>query len=159
MILSHTSGLPLRHDDEATPIKFQFMPGTEYGYSGPAIFYLQRVIEKLTNSRDLKEKKAVVYLSNGKGGHMLADTLISPHIGLTHSKDYFFEKYGFIRSYTPKWKAIELERMRPMIAYMETNREIHPLSSATNSRATTTDSPNISDDEDSDEASITASPK
>lgn len=45
MVLSHRTGLP-----NDFPLKFDFEPGTEYGYSGIAISYLQKVIDKLTNS-------------------------------------------------------------------------------------------------------------
>jgi len=48
IILSHQSGLPTRGDDSAKSIDFQFKPGTKYGYSGVAISYLQKVIEKKT---------------------------------------------------------------------------------------------------------------
>lgn len=41
-ILSHQSGLPL--------LKYNIKPGKEYGYSGVPYFYLQEVIETLSNS-------------------------------------------------------------------------------------------------------------
>lgn len=50
MILSHTTGLPIGHHDKQKPIEFQFEPGTQYGYSGPGIVYLQEVIDALTGS-------------------------------------------------------------------------------------------------------------
>ncbi len=52
MILSHTSGLPITHDEKTQgKIKFQFEPGTHYGYSGPGIAFLQEVIEDITESK------------------------------------------------------------------------------------------------------------
>jgi len=49
MVLSHMSGLPITDGGEKTPLKFDFLPGSnEYAYSGVAISYLQKVIEKLT---------------------------------------------------------------------------------------------------------------
>lgn len=43
MVLSHRTGLPNDY-----PLTFDFNPGTEYGYSGIAIDYLQKVIERMT---------------------------------------------------------------------------------------------------------------
>ncbi len=50
MVLSHTTGLPIVHDDSKGKIDFQFKPGTQYSYSGPGIAYLQEVIEELTGT-------------------------------------------------------------------------------------------------------------
>lgn len=52
MVLAHTTGLPITHDSRNGPIPFQknFEPGTQYGYSGPGIACLQKVIEKITGS-------------------------------------------------------------------------------------------------------------
>ncbi|CAM2771475.1 serine hydrolase domain-containing protein [Legionella worsleiensis] len=50
MVLSHTTGLPITHDESKGLIEFQFDPGTKYAYSGPGIAYLQEVIEALTGS-------------------------------------------------------------------------------------------------------------
>lgn len=52
MILSHTSGLPnWRKGDEErnAPLPIFFKPGTKFNYSGEGFYYLQRVIEKITN--------------------------------------------------------------------------------------------------------------
>src|SRR5574338_100598 len=52
MILSHTSGMPnWRKGDEErnAPIPIYFKPGTRFYYSGEGIYYLQRVVEKITN--------------------------------------------------------------------------------------------------------------
>ncbi len=47
-VLSHTSGLPnWRH--EPGPLAPGSEPGEEYGYSGEGFFYLQRVIERVTD--------------------------------------------------------------------------------------------------------------
>ncbi|HAU4159343.1 TPA: serine hydrolase [Legionella pneumophila] len=51
MVLSHTTGLPITHDESKGLIEFQFAPGTKYAYSGPGIAYLQEVIEALTDSK------------------------------------------------------------------------------------------------------------
>jgi CubicO group peptidase (beta-lactamase class C family) len=51
MVLSHTTGLPnwRKGDDERDgPLPVAFPPGSRFGYSGEAIFYLQRVIERIT---------------------------------------------------------------------------------------------------------------
>ncbi|HHF0525647.1 TPA: serine hydrolase domain-containing protein [Legionella anisa] len=50
MVLSHTTGLPITHDESKGLIEFQFDPGTKYAYSGPGIAYFQEVIEALTDS-------------------------------------------------------------------------------------------------------------
>lgn len=50
MVLSHMSGLPITDGGGKNPLKFDFLPGSnEYAYSGVAISYLQKVIEKLTH--------------------------------------------------------------------------------------------------------------
>lgn len=52
MILAHTSGMPnWRKGDEErnNPIPIYFKPGTKFNYSGEGIYYLQRVVEKITN--------------------------------------------------------------------------------------------------------------
>jgi len=52
MILSHTSGMPnWRKGDEErnAPIPIYFKPGTRFNYSGEGIYYLQRVVDKITN--------------------------------------------------------------------------------------------------------------
>ena len=52
MILTHTSGMPnWRKGDEErnAPIPIYFKPGTRFNYSGEGIYYLQRVVEKITN--------------------------------------------------------------------------------------------------------------
>ncbi len=46
MVLSHTTGLESPKDK---PMQFQFKPGSEYGYSGIPFWYLQKVVEQLTN--------------------------------------------------------------------------------------------------------------
>lgn len=47
MVLSHTSGLPIKQQTEK--LKLVFDPGTEYEYSNPGIALLQEVIEYLTD--------------------------------------------------------------------------------------------------------------
>jgi len=52
IILSHTSGMPnWRKGDEerGAPIPIYFKPGTRFNYSGEGIYYLQRVVEHITN--------------------------------------------------------------------------------------------------------------
>lgn len=52
MILTHTSGMPnWRKGDEErnAQIPIYFEPGTKFQYSGEGIYYLQRVVEKITN--------------------------------------------------------------------------------------------------------------
>ncbi|MCU0343597.1 MAG: serine hydrolase [Ignavibacterium sp.] len=52
MILSHTSGLPnwrKGSEENESPLPIYFKPGTKFNYSGEGIFYLQRVVEKITN--------------------------------------------------------------------------------------------------------------
>jgi CubicO group peptidase (beta-lactamase class C family) len=47
-ILSHSSGLPNWFPEEG-PRSLRFTPGERFGYSGEGYFYLQRVVETLTN--------------------------------------------------------------------------------------------------------------
>jgi CubicO group peptidase (beta-lactamase class C family) len=51
MVLSHTTGLPnwrKGEDERDGPLPVTFPPGSRFGYSGEAIFYLQQVIEHIT---------------------------------------------------------------------------------------------------------------
>ena len=51
MVLSHTSGLPnWRKGDEERqgPLPVLFVPGSRFGYSGEGMFYLQRVVERIS---------------------------------------------------------------------------------------------------------------
>src|SRR5262249_29566580 len=69
MVLSHTTGFNLF---KQVPIKSQFEPGKGYVYSNLAMFYLQKVIEKLA------------HLSL----QTLAKTYVFDPIGMNHSSFY-----------------------------------------------------------------------
>jgi CubicO group peptidase (beta-lactamase class C family) len=52
MILSHSSGLPnwrKGSEENESPLPIYFKPGTKFQYSGEGIYYLQRVVEHITN--------------------------------------------------------------------------------------------------------------
>jgi len=52
MILSHTSGLPnwrKGSEENESPLPIYFKPETKFQYSGEGIYYLQRVVEHITN--------------------------------------------------------------------------------------------------------------
>jgi CubicO group peptidase (beta-lactamase class C family) len=52
MILSHTSGFPnwrKGSEENESPLPIYFKPGTKFQYSGEGIYYLQRVVEHITN--------------------------------------------------------------------------------------------------------------
>lgn len=69
MILSHQSGLPGMDFGLERAFEFQYKPGEGYGYSGPAYYYLQQVLEKVT----------------GKPLEQLAQELVFSKIGMKHS--------------------------------------------------------------------------
>ncbi|MEI6613991.1 MAG: serine hydrolase [Chrysiogenales bacterium] len=51
LILAHTSGMPNWRkggEERGGPLPLYFKPGTKFSYSGEGIYYLQRVIEQLT---------------------------------------------------------------------------------------------------------------
>jgi CubicO group peptidase (beta-lactamase class C family) len=51
MILAHTSGMPNWRkggEERGGPLPLYFKPGTKFSYSGEGIFYLQRVVEHIT---------------------------------------------------------------------------------------------------------------
>lgn len=51
MLLSHTAGLPNWRpgdDEENGYLPIEFEPGTAYSYSGEGMYYLQKIVEKLT---------------------------------------------------------------------------------------------------------------
>jgi CubicO group peptidase (beta-lactamase class C family) len=51
MLLSHTSGLPNwrpGEDEENGYLPIEFEPGTKFSYSGEGMYYLQKVVEKIT---------------------------------------------------------------------------------------------------------------
>jgi CubicO group peptidase (beta-lactamase class C family) len=50
MVLSHTSGLAeFQEFDTGEPIRLLFAPGSSFSYSGEGYWFLQKVVEKLTN--------------------------------------------------------------------------------------------------------------
>lgn len=50
MVLSHTSGLAeFKEFDTGEPVRLLFAPGSSFSYSGEGYWFLQKVIEKLTN--------------------------------------------------------------------------------------------------------------
>ena len=52
MILSHNSGLPnwrKGSEENDSPLPIYFKPGTKFNYSGEGMYYLQRVVEHITN--------------------------------------------------------------------------------------------------------------
>lgn len=79
MILSHTSGLPnwrKGEEERNPPLPIYFNPGDHFSYSGEGMFYLQRVIEKITG--EPLEKYA-------------EETLFKP-LGLEHTSYIWTEK-------------------------------------------------------------------
>ena len=51
MVLTHTSGYPNWRpggEEREGPLPLLFTPGSRYGYSGEGVFYLQRVVERIT---------------------------------------------------------------------------------------------------------------
>jgi CubicO group peptidase (beta-lactamase class C family) len=51
MILTHTSGMPNWRkggEERGAPIPIYFKPGTKFNYSGEGLYYLQRVVEHIT---------------------------------------------------------------------------------------------------------------
>ncbi len=51
MVLAHTTGLPnwrKGEEERDGPLPVTFPPGSKFGYSGEGIYYLQRVVEKIT---------------------------------------------------------------------------------------------------------------
>ncbi len=59
-VLSHTTGLPIKQQ-KGELLKFQFEPGTEYGYSNPGIVLLQKTIDTITGSNLQALAKANVF--------------------------------------------------------------------------------------------------
>jgi CubicO group peptidase (beta-lactamase class C family) len=52
MVLSHTSGLPnwrKGEEERDGPLPVTFAPGSKFGYSGEGFYYLQRVVEHITD--------------------------------------------------------------------------------------------------------------
>jgi CubicO group peptidase (beta-lactamase class C family) len=51
MVMTHTSGYPNWRpggEEREGPLPLLFTPGSRYGYSGEGVFYLQRVVERIT---------------------------------------------------------------------------------------------------------------
>ena len=63
MALSHTAGFPNWRpggEEREGPLPLLFEPGTRFGYSGEGVFYLQRVVEKITGQPlDLRARAAL----------------------------------------------------------------------------------------------------
>lgn len=77
MLLSHTSGLPNWRpgdDEENGYLPIEFEPGTKFGYSGEGMYYLQKVVEKISGkslevlaketlfNRNLMKNSSFIYL-------------------------------------------------------------------------------------------------
>ena len=64
MILSHTSGLPnwrKGSEENDSPLPIYFKPGTKFNYSGEGMYYLQRVVEHITNESLESFSKRVLF--------------------------------------------------------------------------------------------------
>lgn len=93
MLLSHTSGLHFSDDNK---IEFLFEPGTEYAYSNPGLFYLQKAIEAHTK-QPLEQ---------------LARTYVFDQIGMS-------EKSTFYQAYELKEMPDTLQDCAPGILYIK----------------------------------------
>ena len=49
-ILSHTSGFPTRNLKKGDLLKLEFVPGSQFAYSGESFRYLGQVLEKVTGT-------------------------------------------------------------------------------------------------------------
>ncbi len=46
---------------------------------------------------DFEKNTVIVYFSNSRNGHILADQIITPNVELKHGHNYFYNKFGFAR--------------------------------------------------------------
>ncbi len=68
MVLSHTSGLPNWRkggEERDGPLPVLFTPGSRFGYSGEAIFQLQRAVEKVTGEPIEQHARRTLFLPLG----------------------------------------------------------------------------------------------
>ncbi|HYN42661.1 MAG TPA: serine hydrolase domain-containing protein, partial [Thermoanaerobaculia bacterium] len=68
MVLSHTSGLPNWRkggEERDGPLPVLFTPGSRFGYSGEAIFQLQRAVEKVTGEPIEEHARRTLFLPLG----------------------------------------------------------------------------------------------
>lgn len=72
------------------------------------------------NMNDKKMKTAIIYFTNSKNGHVLAEHIISPHVRLNNALNYFSKKYGFAIKHEPDWRNKEQERFKTIRIYSET---------------------------------------
>ncbi len=100
MVLSHTSGLPNWREGgrEERTVRLRFKPGTSYQYSGEGFWFLQHVIEKITNESWEKYSKR---------------TLLSP-LGMKNSEFAWNDRFknNFSRGHDAEGKIKEQRFMR-----------------------------------------------
>lgn len=128
MILSQRSGLPITHQAENGPLKFDFEPNTEYGYSGVGFAYLQKVIDRLTQSDEYDIPLIVIKVTPTL--EMLIEQNITPPvlIQLQGKNENEFSYYLFDLSAEQKPQLTELDTSREYLKLYNINNAITYIS-------------------------------
>lgn len=91
MILSHRSGLPnwrKGSEENESPLPIYFKPGTKFSYSGEGIYYLQRVVEHITNESLESYAKSTLFDKLGLESTSFVWTeKLNPQIAIGHNVD------------------------------------------------------------------------
>lgn len=91
MALSHTTGLPNWRpggEEREGPLPLLFEPGTRFGYSGEGIFYLQRVLERITHRPLDEHARAALFEPLGLQAASFAwNPKIDPQLASGHGPD------------------------------------------------------------------------
>jgi len=94
MALSHTAGFPNWRpggEEREGPLPLLFEPGTRFGYAGEGVFYLQRVVEKITGQPlDLRARAALLDPLGIKGSSFAWSPEVDRSLASGHGEDGSF---------------------------------------------------------------------
>lgn len=122
MVLAHTTGIPMSAEGQVPT--FLFEPGTEYGYNGVPLVYLQMALEEAMDL-DPKSKTGIVYFTNSPNGDVLAKDITDDIVNVKDGLSYISEKYGFATKFEEDWEAKQQQRFDKVGYYFEFAAGMH----------------------------------
>ena len=96
MLLSHTSGLPNwrpEDDEENGLLPIEFEPGTKFSYSGEGMYYLQKVVERITGkSLEVLAKETLFDRNKMRNSSFIWTPEFDSHIASGHDTSGAFKQ-------------------------------------------------------------------